>query len=107
MGALDGIAGLAVIGVFLAVVPSLADPLFIALTAIALIVLVRRDRSVATVGPLALLVTSSIVGRLGATGWPLCDLDSVLQPHGLWHVGAAAAVTWWALAAAAPQSSAV
>lgn len=94
--------GLVVIGVFLAVAPSLADPLFIGLTALALVVLVSRDRSFATVGPLALLVTSSIVGRLGATGWPLCDPDSIFQPHGLWHLGAAVAVTWWALAAPAP-----
>lgn len=94
--------GLVVIGVFLAVAPSLADPLFIGLTALALVVLVSRDCSFATVGPLALLVTSSIVGRLGATGWPLCDPDSIFQPHGLWHLGAAVAVTWWALAAPAP-----
>ncbi len=93
--------GLVVIGAFLALAPSLADPLFVALTATALIVLVRRDRSVATIGPLALLITSSIVGRLGATGWPLCDPDSLFQPHALWHLGAAAAVTWWALAAPA------
>lgn len=94
--------GLVVIGVFLAVAPSLADPLFIGLTALALVVLVSRDCSFATVGPLALLVTSSMVGRLGATGWPLCDPDSIFQPHGLWHLGAAVAVTWWALAAPAP-----
>ena len=94
--------GLALIGVFLAVVPSLADPLFIALTATVLFTLVSRDRSFATVGPLALLISSAVFGRLGATGWPLCDPDSVFQPHGLWHLGAAAAVTWWALAAPGP-----
>lgn len=98
--------GLAVLAVFFAVAPTLADPLFIALTATALVVLVRRDRSFATLGPLALLVTSSVVGRLGATGWPLCDPDSILQPHGLWHLGSAAAVTWWALAAPGPPASA-
>jgi hypothetical protein len=97
--------GLVLIAVFLVVAPSLADPLFITLTATALIVLVRRDRSFATIGPLALLVTSSAIGRLGATGWPLCDPDSILQPHGLWHLGAAAAATWWALTAPAPPHS--
>lgn len=91
--------GLVVLGVFFAVAPSLADPMFIALTAVALVVLVRRDRSFATIGPLTLLVASSIVGRLGATGWPLCDAESLLQPHGVWHLGAAVAVTWWALSA--------
>jgi hypothetical protein len=94
--------GLAVLGAFLAVAPSLADPLFIALTALVLAVLVRRDRSFTTIGPLALLVISAIVGRLGATGWPLCNADSTIQPHGLWHLGAAVAVTWWALAAPGP-----
>jgi hypothetical protein len=49
------------------------------------------------VGPLALLAIVAIVGRLGATGNPLCDPGSLLQPHGLWHIGSAAAVTWWAL----------
>ena len=99
--------GLALIGVFLAVVPSLADPLFITLTATVLIVLVRRDRSSATIRPLTLLVISAAVGRLGATGWPLCDPDSVFQPHGIWHLGAAAAVTWWALAAPGPTRTAI
>jgi len=97
--------GLVVFSALLAVAPSLDDPLFIALTAIALVVLLRRDRSLATMGPLALLVTSSIVGRLGATGWPLCDADSAFQPHGLWHIGAAIAVTWWAHAAPEPPRS--
>jgi hypothetical protein len=94
--------GLAVLGAFLAVAPSLADPLFIALTALVLAVLVRRDRSFTTIGPLALLVISAIVGRLGATGWPLCNAESIIQPHGIWHLGAAVAVTWWALAAPGP-----
>ena len=48
-------------------------------------------------GPMALLATVAVIGRLGATGGPLCDPESILQPHGLWHVGAAAAATWWAL----------
>ncbi len=98
--------GLVLIGVFLAVAPSLADPLFIALTVTALLVLARRDRSFATLGPLGLLIASSMVGRLGATGWPLCDPDSAFQPHGFWHLGAAAAVTWWALAAPGPPPKA-
>jgi hypothetical protein len=48
-------------------------------------------------GPTALAATVALIGRLGATGEPLCDPDSIWQPHGLWHVGAATAVTWWAL----------
>ncbi|HXV72998.1 MAG TPA: hypothetical protein VEB69_16525 [Acidimicrobiia bacterium] len=49
------------------------------------------------VGPGLLLAVVAIVGRLGATGNPLCDPDSPWQPHGLWHIGSAIAVTWWAL----------
>ncbi len=49
------------------------------------------------VGPLALLAIVAVVGRLGATGNPLCDPESLWQPHGLWHIGSATAVTWWAL----------
>ena len=48
-------------------------------------------------GPLALLGFVAVVGRLGATGGPLCDPAAVLQPHGLWHLGAALALLWWAL----------
>jgi hypothetical protein len=99
--------GLVVLGALFALVPSLTDPVFIALTAVTLVVLVRRDRSAATLGPLALLVTSAAIGRLGATGGPLCDPDSLLQPHAIWHLGAAAAVTWWALAAPGPTQPAV
>jgi hypothetical protein len=99
--------GLVVLGTLFALVPSLTDPVFIALTAVTLVVLVRRDRSAATLGPLALLVTSAAIGRLGATGGPLCDPDSLLQPHAIWHLGAAAAVTWWALAAPGPTQPAV
>lgn len=49
------------------------------------------------VGPILVLATVAVIGRLGATGNPLCDPSSPWQPHGLWHLGSAAAVTWWAL----------
>ena len=49
------------------------------------------------IGPVVLLGSVAIIGRLGATGGPLCDPGSPLQPHGLWHLGAAGAVFWWAL----------
>ena len=48
-------------------------------------------------GPLALLALVAVIGRLGATGNPLCDPSSLWQPHGLWHIGAAVAVAWWAV----------
>jgi hypothetical protein len=89
--------GLLIIAAVVAV-PGTADPLGAALAAAAIVVLIMRDRSIATIGPLLLLAVVAIVGRLGATGGPLCAPNSVWQPHGLWHLGAAAAVTWWALA---------
>lgn len=88
--------GLAALGVLFAVAPGVADPVAVALVVVAAIVQVRRDpRStlilLGTVGALGIL------GRLGATGGPLCDPESLLQPHGLWHVGAAVMVAWWAM----------
>jgi len=52
------------------------------------------------VGPLALLTVVAVIGRLGATGNPLCDPTSIWQPHGLWHIGAAVAAAWWAVTTA-------
>lgn len=89
--------GLLMIAVVIAV-PGAGDPVGVALAALAIVLLLIDDRSIATIGPLTLLVVVAVIGRLGATGGPLCDPTSIWQPHGLWHLGAAAAVTWWALA---------
>ena len=89
--------GLVIIAAVTAI-PGAGDPVGVVLAALAIILLLERDRSMRTAGPLALLVVVAVIGRLGATGGVLCDPDSWWQPHGLWHVGAAAAVTWWALA---------
>lgn len=89
--------GLLVIAAIVAV-PGTANPLAVALSAGAIVLLLMDERSLATLGPLVLLVTVAIIGRLGATGGPLCDPNSVWQPHGLWHLGAATAITWWAVA---------
>jgi hypothetical protein len=89
--------GLVIVGAVVAV-PGAGDPVGVALAVFAIVSLLMQDRSMRTLGPLALLVVVAIIGRLGATGGPLCDPNSVWQPHGLWHVGAAVAVTWWALA---------
>lgn len=78
-------------------VPGAADPLGVVLATAAVVSILMGDHSPATIGALTLLAVVAIVGRLGATGGPLCDPDSVWQPHGLWHVGAALAVVWWAL----------
>jgi energy-converting hydrogenase Eha subunit C len=93
------IPGLLGLGALFALLPAIADPLAVVITVIALVVRIRLDQSPHTRGALTLLGASAIVGRLGATDWPLCDPNSLLQTHGLWHVAAAAAVVWWATSA--------
>ena len=92
------VPGLVVLAVFFALVPAAADPVTVMLTAVAVVVRIRIDRSPHTWGAFSLLAIAAIVGRLGATGWPLCDPESLIQPHGLWHLAAAVSVAWWATA---------
>lgn len=94
--------GLIFLATFFALASGFADPVIVILTVISTVALLKRDRSLATYGPLTLLVLIAGLGRLGATGWPLCDPGSLLQPHAVWHVGSAAAVMWWALGAPGP-----
>ncbi len=89
--------GLPALGTLMAIWPAIGDPLAVTLAVLTLSLLLVDDRSGDTVGPVALLAAVGIFGRLGATGGPLCDPDSILQPHALWHIGSAAAITWWAL----------
>jgi hypothetical protein len=95
---------LVVIGTLVAVVPVIADPFAGVMTVVAVISILRRDRSAATIAPLVLLGVVAVFGRLGATGGPLCNPGSLFQPHAVWHLGAAAAVAWWALARVGIQS---
>lgn len=97
--------GLAALGVVFAGAPILADPVAIALTGAAIAFILIPDRTIHDVGPLALLGAAAIVGRLGATAGPLCNPESLLQPHALWHLAAAAAVVWWALGRPTPELS--
>ena len=90
------VPGLLVLGGLFALLPAIADPVAVVITVIVVVVRIRLDRSSATWGAFSLLAASAIVGRLGATGWPLCDPNSILQTHGLWHLSAAVAVVWWA-----------
>lgn len=90
--------GLAVIGPVFVVAPQFADPLTVTLLILVVFVLLADRRDRATLLPLGLLGLSAVIGRLGATGAPLCDPESWLQTHGLWHIGAAVAVGWWASA---------
>jgi hypothetical protein len=92
---------LLVIGALFALAPALADPIGVTVTIVAVISVLRgRDRS--ALPPLLLLGAVAILGRLGATGGPLCDPESMLQPHGVWHLGAALAVAWWATVVPSP-----
>lgn len=88
--------GLVVFGVLFGFFPALGDPAAVVLTVGALISLLARDRTRATIPPLLLLGTVALLGRLGATGGPLCRPDSLFQWHAVWHIGAAVAVVWWA-----------
>ena len=92
-----GAIGLAAIAPAFYVAPAVADPLTAALVVVTLFMLVSDSRRLDTVGPIALLGLSAIIGRLGATGGPWCNPDSVFQTHALWHDGAAVAVGWWAV----------
>jgi hypothetical protein len=84
--------------VVFAIVPVVADPVAIVLAAAAALTILGRDRSRPVLAPLLLLAAVAVYGRLGAAGGPLCDPGSVLQPHGVWHVGSALAGTWLAVA---------
>jgi hypothetical protein len=92
------IPGLVALGVLFAALPAVADPVAVLITIAALILILRDDRSPSTIAPLGLLGAAAILGRLGATGGPFCDPGSLFQLHGVWHIAAAGAVTWWALA---------
>jgi len=88
--------GLLALGAVFALVPALADPTAAVLAAGAVILVLGTDRSAATVGPLALIGVTALIGRLGTTGGVLCDPMSQWQPHGLWHLAVAVAILWWA-----------
>jgi hypothetical protein len=74
---------------------------FVAATEV--VALVRRPRRPRTrrrfVVAAALLGTATAVNLLSRTGDPLCNPDSILQGHAVWHVLTAAALREWALAA--------
>jgi hypothetical protein len=99
-----GPVGLAVIGPLFLALPEAADVLTGVLVVIVVLELVAFDHSRATLGPLLLLAGAAAFGRLGATGAPLCDPDSPIQAHAVWHVGAAVAVAWWAAGVHPPAS---
>jgi hypothetical protein len=88
---LSHLPSLVVLGLGFAVLPAAADPLALALTIAAVISLALRRVGLL---PLSLAAVAGIYGRLGSTGGPLCNPDSWWQPHGVWHLAAAASVVW-------------
>ncbi len=86
---------LASLAVLFAVLPIAADPVTAALTVVVGGVILLRRPPAGELMPLGFLAVLAILGRLGSTGGPLCNPSSVWQLHGLWHIGAAVAVTWW------------
>lgn len=93
-----------VIAVSVALFPVLGDPIAVAATVIVLSSILLRRPTPIQLAPLVLAGVVAVLGRLGATGWPLCDPESVWQMHGLWHIGAAVAVAWWTAEATAEAS---
>lgn len=65
--------------------------------------LVRPELRTRLLTALALLAVGGGLGTLGRPGWPLCDPESWLQTHAMWHVLAAAAL--WVLAPAIGTAS--
>jgi hypothetical protein len=88
--------GLGLMALVFWLLPSSADVIMVAVVLAIVGALVTGRRTRATWTQLGALATVAIIGRLGATGGPICDPDSVLQPHALWHLGAAGVVAWWA-----------
>jgi hypothetical protein len=91
------------------VVIILAPQLSPALAAVAAIGLVAAElavyrRGIRTPGPplyagLGCLLVGGVVFSLSRTGGPLCDPESLLQGHAVWHVLTAAALALWAVTA--------
>lgn len=93
------------LGALFWLVPVIGDPTAVVLTALAVVSILVRERALPTWGPLALVSAAAVYGRLGSTGGPLCDPEALYQPHGVWHVLAAVAVGWWAIAGSHHQST--
>lgn len=96
---------LAILGLVIAVAPGLADPLAVAGTIFVVGAFLFRPGWRTSIPPLLLLGLAAVAGRLAATEGPLCRPESLLQIHGLWHLSAAVAVTWWAMLPPVPAAA--
>lgn len=88
---------LAILATLFAALPGAADPVSGTLAVVIAGAILLRRPPIRELLPIGLLGVVAILGRLGATGGILCDPGSLWQWHGLWHVGAAAGVTWWVI----------
>lgn len=86
---------LGVIGALFAVAPVVADPISVILAGWAIVreLTMRIRRPVKAMGIAGI---GAGLGTISRTGSPLCDPDSLLQGHGIWHVLAAFALFVWA-----------
>jgi hypothetical protein len=101
MGRVAVAASAAALGLLFALADGTTEPVSIAVAAgVGVMVLGRRSE----MRPrwLAAAVITAIAGvastSLGRTGGPLCDPESLWQPHAAWHVLAAAALVLYAVA---------
>ncbi len=87
-----------VVGAASAGTSALADPgQAVLVTAVVLIELRSPGRRGERLLTLTFLGIGAVIGRLAASGGPLCRPNSIWQGHGLWHLAAATALTFWAL----------
>lgn len=99
------VAGAAALALSPAVSPALAGIVAAALVVTEVLIYRRglRRPSVALWAAVAALGLGGIVFALSRTSGPLCDPDSWLQGHALWHVMTALALALWATTALAPN----
>ncbi len=80
-------------------VPILATATFVVVVTISRLVQRTTVRHSALVVLLGVVAAAAAAWTLGRTGGALCDPDSVVQLHGVWHLlSALALVLWWTLA---------
>ncbi|GIG39187.1 hypothetical protein [Cellulomonas phragmiteti] len=77
--------------------PRIGDLAQVGVAVVAALLLLRRARRAPALRPrvavaVGMLAVGGIVGSLSRTGGPLCDPESLLQGHALWHVASAAAL---------------
>jgi hypothetical protein len=92
MGAVPGV------GMLFAVAPMANNPFMVVLAASVIgREMLPSRRSRAAIYAVAILGIGALIGTLSRTGWPLCDPDSLIQGHAVWHVLAAVALAVWGI----------